>query len=981
MRILIFILLLFCLQAKAQYIYTKVITSNEGLLSNNVNKLFLDINETLWIGSNAGLAKKTINGYELEKSTLAHKFNNVYDIHQDVYGNMWVAGYGQGVLFFNDKESKVITETEGLSSNYVRFLFAINDKLYVGTLQGASIIDLKTHKITNPKFVKHIDHDFTVSSFFQIEDKIYATVLNDGIYEISGNEFHKIVKLNDVHLAHVFKGRLFVSTNQKLYEFNPITFEIVQTFDLTFVREFLEMNDQLYFVTSGLFESSGGLFQLENSKIIPMNATFNIPFTNLKTLQYDRLQKFLYIGTSNKGLIQINTNSPVQQITKNSTFCITNTIDKQYVFDEYGLTIFQKWHKTRTVSNINFKEFQKAHYKKYKDLAVRKNHFYEIDYSIPAEQIVYYQAQIHQSHIYVATNIGFFKLNLSGEIIGYVPVHVFNFEFFKNELITPVPYGGVRIFQDILSMKYSYYHDYQKSEIPSEIVSMAKTDNEVYFASALSGLFRYKDGEFTSLAKENLFGETKIKRIALTTNNELMVITDFNELYILNVDTNIPKISKKIPFDKIKGSTTEFIESNTEALFIGTNQGLNVFVNDLYYFIDKSQGLYSYNFESAKILDDLLYIASKDGLFVVNTHYFNNPSTSLKEVRLLKVMVDNKEIPIASTNNFELENTQNHLILFYDILQVKFPDKISIKYRLKNNLQWQDITQKERLNLSNLESGDYQIQFLITDEDSGKVQLSELVRFTIKPPFYLTWPFVAFVIIVFLSGAIIINKVRLKRLKKKQEIETKQLIYEKQLSDVKLQALKSQMNSHFLFNVLGSIQYFILTEDVDQALYYLNRFSSLIRLTLEFSDKKSVSLYDELSYLEKYIEIENLRKDEKVAFIQDIDLNISLTKIHIVPLLLQPFIENAMIHAFPNHINNPSITIKISEVEEGIKIVISDNGVGYSLKANKKHQSKGISIVQRRLDLTQKNLQKQMEINSSENGTTVILTIDGTNLQ
>src|SRR5690606_12440477 len=113
MRILIFILLLFCLYAKAQYIDTKVITSNESLLSNNVNKLFIDNNETLWIGSNAGLAKKTINGYELEKSTLAHKFNNVFDIHQDVYGNMWVAAFGQGILYFNNKTSQLINKKSG----------------------------------------------------------------------------------------------------------------------------------------------------------------------------------------------------------------------------------------------------------------------------------------------------------------------------------------------------------------------------------------------------------------------------------------------------------------------------------------------------------------------------------------------------------------------------------------------------------------------------------------------------------------------------------------------------------------------------------------------------------------------------------------------------------------------------------------------------------------------------------------------------
>lgn len=293
----------------------------------------------------------------------------------------------------------------------------------------------------------------------------------------------------------------------------------------------------------------------------------------------------------------------------------------------------------------------------------------------------------------------------------------------------------------------------------------------------------------------------------------------------------------------------------------------------------------------------------------------------------------------------QLSNTAKNIEIYYDILNVKFPDKIHLKYRLKDHLEWKDITQKDKLNLSYLDPGTYEIQFLVQDEDSGLVSVNTLLKITINPPFYLTLPFLI-VFFMFLMVCVgIYNKVRLKRIKKNQGIETKQLIYEKQLSDVKLQALRSEMNSHFLFNILASIQYFILKQDVDQGLYYLDRFSSLIRMTLEFSDKKSVSLYEELAYLEKYVKIENLRKHVKVKFSYNVVSDISLTQVYIIPLLLQPFVENSMLHSFTSSIKNPEIVIEIQSLINEIKIVIIGNGVGYQKINKHKHHSKCVSIL------------------------------------
>src|SRR5690554_7203868 len=142
------------------------------------------------------------------------------------------------------------------------------------------------------------------------------------------------------------------------------------------------------------------------------------------------------------------------------------------------------------------------------------------------------------------------------------------------------------------------------------------------------------------------------------------------------------------------------------------------------------------------------------------------------------------------------------------------------------------------------------------------------------------------------------------------------------------------MNSHFLFYVLGSIQYFILCKDVDNALYYLERFSQLIRTTLDYSDKKTISLYEEIAYLKQYIEIENLRAENTIVFKEIIADDLDSTEIKITPLLLQPFVENAIIHAFPPSIFLPEIELKVEKTAKGIQITLTDNGVGYQPKTS-----------------------------------------------
>lgn len=207
-------------------------------------------------------------------------------------------------------------------------------------------------------------------------------------------------------------------------------------------------------------------------------------------------------------------------------------------------------------------------------------------------------------------------------------------------------------------------------------------------------------------------------------------------------------------------------------------------------------------------------------------------------------------------------------------------------------------------------------------------------------------------------------------IQKNQEIEREkiaalQINYEKKLAEAEMMALRSQMNPHFLFNSLSSIKYFILSNQNNKAADYLNKFSKLIRLVLEHSKQELVSLNSELEAISLYLSIEANRFNDQFFHKITVPKNINTHKIFIPPLLLQPFVENAIWHGLlpsNNAKKTLNINIKVNPLKaNSFHFIIDDNGIGRNqsaLQKNnslKKHTSYGMDLINERINLFNKN--------------------------
>jgi hypothetical protein len=191
--------------------------------------------------------------------------------------------------------------------------------------------------------------------------------------------------------------------------------------------------------------------------------------------------------------------------------------------------------------------------------------------------------------------------------------------------------------------------------------------------------------------------------------------------------------------------------------------------------------------------------------------------------------------------------------------------------------------------------------------------------------------------------------------------------YEKQLAELEMRALRSQMNPHFIFNSLNSIRYEILKERYMQAADYLTRFSKLLRYILQNSREHIVSLEEEITINRHYVRLESLRFSHELDFQINIGDNIDLKEIMIPPMLLQTYVENAVRHGLvPSQKNVKRLLIEISEVDEAYKIIIEDNGVGRSnsnrLNDKENRKSLGMEIAAERIQLFNLNYPFHLEV-------------------
>lgn len=345
-----------------------------------------------------------------------------------------------------------------------------------------------------------------------------------------------------------------------------------------------------------------------------------------------------------------------------------------------------------------------------------------------------------------------------------------------------------------------------------------------------------------------------------------------------------------------------------------------------------------------------------------------------------------------SLKEINLKHNENKIGIFYSCRGIS-ADSLVFEWKLDNyNDDWV-ITPysilEGKMNMiffENLHPSTYLLHIKARNGTNEWLPKEAQLTIIISPPFWQTWWFWLSVIAGISLIIFTIVKWRVNAVRKQERLKAK---HEKDLLELEAKALRAQMNPHFIFNCMNSIKSLIQQKEEDKAVNYLTTFSKLLRTVLQNSDKREITLFDEIETCKLYTQLESMRFGKKFAHQFLIDKTIDLKSIQVPALILQPYIENAIWHGIVPKEDDGNVTVLVKKMNNHVQCIIDDNGIGRDMSKQNKfkgdpstHQSKGVYLTQTRLNLDNALNQRnavvetidKKDLAGNATGTTVTLT-------
>lgn len=437
---------------------------------------------------------------------------------------------------------------------------------------------------------------------------------------------------------------------------------------------------------------------------------------------------------------------------------------------------------------------------------------------------------------------------------------------------------------------------------------------------------------------------------------------------------------------KIGQRITAVSQSDAHHYWLSTNTGL-VYYNAL----NDSYMDYSFNFNLSKHHNYRPFYCNQLGLCAISTVLTLDwaskedlfPMPQKGQLTFTRIMVNDELINLdnqSPSQPLTLNYNQNNLSFEWSHYFALHPDYYQYDFMLEGlDDDWQTPAEGFNVNYQNLPPGKYHFHLRAHQKRFTNNVLTNTLLFEISPPFWKTW---WFILMLVLTTALIIYLIvhqQIKSVKEQAEIKSK---YERELNELKLNSLRMQMNPHFMFNSLNSIKNYILKNERETAAQYLSNFAFLIRSVLNFSEEKLIPLHAEVNVLKTYIELECLRFSRGFEYRINVDESIDKDSVMVQPLLLQPFVENAIWHGLMQKDGNRLLTIDIRLEDGNLIYQVTDNGIGRSRSGqlgskSASRKSFGIQITKSRMEsLSDQSFFEIIDLfdsNGNPSGTKVIL--------
>lgn len=957
-------------------------TTEEGLPSNEVYGVIQDSKGFIWFGTDGGVSR--FDGYKFTNFTSAQGLtdNTIFELQEDRHGRIWFRTLS-GKLCYSLNDSIISIDandsiTANLSNDLLgSFYIDSGDTLWCGGRAAFGIM-----KIIPPYEKK----DFEIIKLptpgpfvFFIEKDAFVYGVNRGESSCSNYSFYR--------------------KNKLVYDFpNKVAGHLNIRYGLVDDATYLSNDNELLCIRDG-----------KSEKILDLSYYFNS-----KVLFIKSIDSIVWMGLSQKGVINFIASSSVPVISYSQLLkecSVTNIIKDSeggmwFTTLEHGVYYASADHFTLNIKN---------------DKAASKKSFH--------------LSSITDSVMCITSRKGFVNLALNDTIVNDLSFNdaaELNSLFNKNNISIPVliktgnNHEQENYLNYILFGKKNWFVPLcRKNGQPVPVFSYASDFlNKKMFITDRFNLYTLREEKFAETSSIALPART----FDIETDNKgVLWLGTINGLWSFHKEKFIHHGNRDV---LLNARINDIVIAKDDTRFFATlGNGLIIQKNNKYYNITIENGLLSNNCECL-FLDsyERLWIGTKSGICSIDLKNKQEDYTNLlvsngellgkkinQIVQCANMLWVNTDIGLVTHALPVIENSvldpplyiteyfvndrsysrdtnrvfkyyQNNIKISFVALHYQRFGKLNYEYKLQGiDSKW-NRTQSTTVQYPYLPPGKYTF-FVRVASDNGKYKNNASIHFFIQKPLWERVWFRTLIVagIVIIIGFFFLDKIN--RIKKKEEEKTR---INKQIADLEMKALRAQMNPHFIFNAMNSVQNYILKNERMIAQDYLAKFARLVRNVLDNSKAETISLFNEIETLKLYLELEQLRAPGKFSFSIRINEELQLKTVMIPPLLIQPFIENAILHGLVHKRNKEGkIELSITWANQHLVCIVDDNGIGrkksQEIKSSRDtlHRSFGLEATQERIEIINSQPDKSASIRiedkegEAENptGTRVTITI------
>ncbi len=924
-------ILLVALSAKGQVPLLRHLSTKDGLGSNTIYRIKQDSQGFLWFCTDQGLSQ--FDGHEFQNYTSRQGLpdNEVFNVKEDNAHRLWLACYNNMPCFIADRKVHNVSNND-LCKAVERF--DPHDAFTIGAEQR------------QPFFIDHHPKNVTLSmavllcSYFNPEEvnNLFTQngieyCLNHGRLIATRNNTIKQIFPQKIMAAYAYKNQFYAYVKVKE---KKILYKLALTGDTALVKEEMPVPYRIYAFDT--FEDNTLLLATESGV---MRYTEGHVDTNCMILDHIPVSS---IHKDNEGNYWFSTLTDGAYMLPHSMPLLYNK--KAGADNNVGSVCVTRWGALITgYDNGCVKLFDSTGTTTLLPGSGYRNRIVKL-------------LLTRDNKVLAGSDAGLYILDLTKQKVdGYIHNAVKNLSLNGKECLIGSGSGATNI--DLNSEKQHIYWNKRTTAI------VADANNTIWLGT-LEGVYTIRGGIYKKPAMDTLLNGSRITDLAVCgstviigTNQYGIYLWHNNKMHHLNELNGLSSnVCKKIVVDE-NGDVWVCTSKGINKITITTGSDVAAISH-----FTTSDGVPENGINDFTIWGDQIYIATTEGVVVLHM----NRNRARLPVPTYITSIHANDITYTGESDLTFDHDQNNLQVYFTGISYSGSDNLQYKYILEGTKIDTVYTTINTVNLSAINPGQYKLLIWAKYEDGPWSEKPASQAFTILPPFWQTAWFIVLSTVIIAMGIYLLFKRRVRMIRNAAKEKT--ALY-KRMTELEMQALRAQINPHFVFNALNSIQNYYNQNDELNANRYMTTFAKLIRQTFTHASDQWLTLANEVEMIQTYIDLERMRFKNNFTTQITIGEGIIPDQLKIPAMLIQPYVENAINHGLRHLTGDGMLCVSFAIENEALVCTIEDNGVGLKRSAilehkAKEHRSMGMEITRKRIETINEIYNTQIQVHVKE---------------